>query len=53
MLFYNASRKQTEAAVRRCSSRWVLSKISQYSQENIGARVSFYGSCKPEGLQLY
>ena len=31
----------TEAVVRRCSSKWVLLKISQYSQENTCAGVSF------------
>ena len=43
----------TEAAVRRCSSKQVFLKISQYSQENTCVGVSFEYNCRPPALQLY
>ena len=43
----------SEAAVRRCSSKLVLLKILQYSQENIRVGVSFQYSSRPYGQQLY
>ena len=33
--------KMTEAAVRRCSSKYIPLKMSQYSRENICVGVSF------------
>ena len=40
-----------EAAVRRCSSKEMFFKISQYSQEKACDGVSF--GVRPEDLQLY
>ena len=41
-----------ETFVHRCSSKYVFLKISEISQENICAGVSFKQSCKPEGLNF-
>ena len=48
--------QQTEAAILRCSSKYVFLKISQYpheKHENICVRVFLEWSYRAEGLQLY
>ena len=42
-----------EAAVRRCSTKWVFLKMSQMSQESTCVGFCFQDSCRPEGLWLY
>ena len=43
----------TEAVVQRCSVKKVFLEISQNSQENTCARVSFLIKLQASGLQLY
>ena len=43
----------TEAVARRCSVKKVFLEISQNSQENTCARVSFLTKLQTQGLQLY
>ena len=46
--------RETEAVIRRCSSKWVFLKILLYSQENTCVGVSFQTFfCTPEGLKLW
>ena len=40
--------KDIEAVVRRCSSKWLLLKISQYSQENTCVEVFFNKVVSPK-----
>ena len=42
-----------EAVVQRCSAKKVFLEISQNSQENTCARVSFLIKLQASGLQLY
>ena len=42
-----------EAVVQRCSAKKVFLEISQNSQENTCARVSFFFYLQASGLQLY
>ena len=44
---------RSEAVAQRCSIRKVFSEISQNSQGNTFARVSFLIKLQPSGLQLY
>ena len=46
-------RKLTEAVTQRCSVKKVFLEISQNSQENTSARVSFLINLQAPGLQLY
>ena len=43
----------SEAVARRCSVKKVFLEISQNSQENAIARVSFLERMQASGLQLY
>ena len=45
--------KPSEAAIHRCSSKYVFLKIWQYSQKNTCVGVYFRWSCRPEGLHFY
>ena len=52
-LLLKPKNKEIEAVVRRCSLKKVFLKISQNSQENTCARVSFLIKLQASGLQLY
>ena len=46
-------KKTTEAVNRKCSVKKVFLKISQNSQENTCARISFLIKLQVSGVQLY
>ena len=50
--FYTAKYLVSEAVVRSCSVKKVFLEISQNSQENTCARVSFLIKLQASGLQL-
>ena len=50
---YSIKKLQQQAVVQRCSVKKVLLEISQNSQENTCARVSFLKKLQASGLQLY
>ena len=51
IFFYGDTPEYTEAVARRCSVKKVFLEISQYSQENTCAKISFL--IKLQALQLY
>ena len=46
LIFLSFMNTFSEAAVRRCSSKYVFLKVSQISQENTIIGVSFYKTCR-------
>ena len=53
LLKYVHKVENVEAVARRCSVKKVFLEISQNSQENTCARVSFLIKLQASGLQLY